>query len=244
MCTRVVQTNIGRDEAGEQVGPYQYDSFDAFLCDVRLVFTNAITYNAKHKGGVYDAASALLKSFEGEVKVAKKRLAKPSKSIKTLCTEMMNRLCSEVVDGQKAAASFMDPVDQKVFQTYRSFVTKPMDLRTIRVRATACTTVHVFACVCFSLWLFLSLFVCRCVSHVCGRSVSRYDMGASSCESSPPSCAIRPGWERVGPRKWDMCMLICAAIITAATTKPAGGDAPSQICYNLLPSTRVRNYLL
>ena len=151
MCTRVVQTNIGRDEAGEQVGPYQYDSFDAFLCDVRLVFTNAITYNAKHKGGVYDAASALLKSFEGEVKVAKKRLSKPSKSIKTLCTEMMNRLCSEVVDGQKAAASFMDPVDQKVFQTYRSFVTKPMDLRTIRVRATACTTVHVFACVCVSL---------------------------------------------------------------------------------------------
>ena len=160
-----MQTNIGRDEAGEQVGPYQYDTFDAFLCDVRLVFTNAITYNAKHKGGVYDAASALLKSFEGDVKVAKKRLAKPSKSIKTLCTEMMNRLCSEVVDGQKAAASFMDPVDQKVFQTYRSFVTKPMDLRTIRVRAITCTAVHVFACV------SLSVAVCVCFVSILSLSL-------------------------------------------------------------------------
>ena len=49
-------------------------SIDAFAADVRLVFSNAILYNSKHKQGVYLQAQELSGIFEAELRAAKRKL--------------------------------------------------------------------------------------------------------------------------------------------------------------------------
>jgi hypothetical protein len=97
------------------------------------VFTNALTYNREQKGGVFDCAEALLKSFEADLKVALKRLSDPTANLKPRGLAMLNELCELTIDGEQPSRLFLAPVDEKVYKTYRAFVERPMDFRQIRV---------------------------------------------------------------------------------------------------------------
>lgn len=126
------QDKLGTEQGGGE-GDGVYASMDAFVHDMRLIFNNALLYNAKHKGGVFDCATALLRAFESDLKSAQKKLAAPPVSLKSRLLAMLNRICDHRMGGEQPSALFLQAVDEKVFITYRQFVKRPMDLGSIRV---------------------------------------------------------------------------------------------------------------
>jgi len=142
----------------KRVDANMYADTAAFVKDVRLVFSNAKTYNAPGTT-VHGWAAKLEKMFETDLRafagpMGKSGSCAPSRQPSVACVpqlaaqastfappeplqenaKVVTSLCKPILltlKGHHYSKTFAHPVDAKKYPTYRDFIEQPMDLKTV-----------------------------------------------------------------------------------------------------------------